>query len=389
MPLPALAIPVIMTGARAVTRVAAKEAAKLIAAGKARYAKNVVKDIEKAITQIRGKGKGAPKMPPLASTARKRTAAAAAKRKAADAIAQKKTAVARAMGSKEVKTAVAADAKRKATAAAAKTKPAGKTYEWTFKGKKASAKPSTAQQRLKKATGTAAPKPGTKTGTSTAQQRLRRATGAATGAPKLPIGKGTKGALPTATTSKLSFARRPKGRGKRTGLKEVGAAAAIAGGVGFFAGTGDTKSVTVKSGDTLSQIAKDNNTTIAAIKKANPSITNIHLITPGQKIKVPKVKGRKSVYQGMTTSELQQPKKTTTTAAKIKYGPPGSYGASKTGGIVKRRAGGKVKKYKEGRTIGGASKSGPKALPIKVGINKGMGHWTGKGDKLSSWGRKG
>ena len=132
MPLPALAIPVIMTGARAVTRVAAKEAAKLIAAGKARYAKNVVKDIEKAITQIRGKGKGAPKMPPLASTARKRTAAAAAKRKAADAIAQKKTAVARAMGSKEVKTAVAADAKRKATAAAAKTKPAGKTYEWTF-----------------------------------------------------------------------------------------------------------------------------------------------------------------------------------------------------------------------------------------------------------------
>ena len=262
MPLPALAIPVIMTGARAVTRVAAKEAAKLIAAGKARYAKNVVKDIEKAITQIRGKGKGAPKMPPLASTTRKKAAAAAKKKAAAAAAAKKK-------------------------AAATKIK-----------------------------------RPGT-------------ALVPTTGRSLVPIGKATvrKRKIPS-------------------GLKAAGV---IAGTVGVASlldpYTGGTKSVTVKAGDTLSQIAKDNNTTLAAIKKANPSITNIHRITPGQTIKVPKVKDRKSVYQGMTTAELQQPKKTTTTASKIKYG-PGGYGASKSGGIVKRKSGGTVKKYAEGKMIG-------------------------------------
>jgi LysM repeat protein len=292
-------IPIIMTGARVVIRKAPDIARALIKEGKARYAKYVSRDIDEAVTKFAGKGKGAPKLPTLASTARKKAEAALKKAET------------------DIKN-IPAATKKKVSKAIEKNK--GKYLAR-----------------------------GTKTGTSTAQARLKKATGVPTGAPKLPIGKGTKGALPTATTSKLSFARRPKGRGKRTGLREVGVAAAIAGGVGFFAGTGDTKSVTVKAGDTLSQIAKDNNTTVAAIKKANPSITNIHLIHAGQKIKVPKVKGRKSVYQGMPAAELQQPKKTTT-AAKIKYG-PGGYGASKTGGIVKRSAGGKVKKYTGGGTL--------------------------------------
>ena len=46
------------------------------------------------------------------------------------------------------------------------------------------------------------------------------------------------------------------------------------------------KTTTVKKGDTLSQIAKDKNTTLAAIKKANPNITNLNKIKPGQVIKL-------------------------------------------------------------------------------------------------------
>jgi len=46
------------------------------------------------------------------------------------------------------------------------------------------------------------------------------------------------------------------------------------------------KTTTVKSGDTLSQIAKNKNTTLAAIKKANPNITNLNKIKPGQVIKL-------------------------------------------------------------------------------------------------------
>jgi LysM repeat protein len=223
-------IPIIMTGARVVIRKAPDIARALIKEGKARYAKYVSRDIDEAVTKFAGKGKGAPKLPTLASTARKKAAAEAAKKKAAR------------MPDKELAKAV---------------------------------------------------------------KRTDKAAGVVAGV--------------------------------------VGAASLLDPLIG------GTKSVTVKAGDTLSQIAKDNNTTVAAIKKANPSITNIHLISPGQEIKVPKVKGRKSVYQGMTAAELQQPKKTTT-AAKIKYG-PGGYGASKTGGIVKRSAGGKVKKYTGGGTL--------------------------------------
>jgi len=46
------------------------------------------------------------------------------------------------------------------------------------------------------------------------------------------------------------------------------------------------KTTTVKKGDTLSQIAKDKNTTLTAIKKANPNITNVNKIKPGQVIKL-------------------------------------------------------------------------------------------------------
>ena len=43
----------------------------------------------------------------------------------------------------------------------------------------------------------------------------------------------------------------------------------------------------VKKGDTLSAIAKANNTTVAAIQKANPEITNVNLIKPGQVFDIP------------------------------------------------------------------------------------------------------
>jgi len=44
---------------------------------------------------------------------------------------------------------------------------------------------------------------------------------------------------------------------------------------------------TVKKGDTLSAIAKANKTTVAAIQKANPEITNVNLIRPGQVFDIP------------------------------------------------------------------------------------------------------
>ena len=61
----------------------------------------------------------------------------------------------------------------------------------------------------------------------------------------------------------------------------------------------------IKSGDTLSQIAKRRGTTLKALLAANPQIKNPNKIRVGQKIKMGKpVKGRKSVYQGMTKSEM-------------------------------------------------------------------------------------
>lgn len=343
MALPALAIPIIMTGTRAVIKRAPDIARKLIKAGKARYAKNVSRDIDEAVTKVAGKGKGAPKL----------DLPGAARRKA----------------QRELKAKVE---KNKGTYLKREhkpfqesgKKPAGKKYTWTAKGKKATgtttpkkaAAPTagvTRAAQVRKATGTAAPKSGTKTGTSTAQARLRRATGTAA-----PTGGVTRAAQLRKATAGTSKMKRPSG---------LRAAGVIAGTVGAASlldpSKGGTKSVTVKSGDTLSQIAKDNNTTIAAIKKANPSITNIHLITPGQKIKVPKVKGRKSVYQGMTAEELKQSKKTASATSKPKFG-PGGFGASKTGGIIKRSTGGKVKKYGGGGTLKGTKQI------TNIGVNK-------------------
>tara|TARA_Y100001938_G_scaffold151108_1_gene246123 strand:+ start:1987 stop:2622 length:636 start_codon:yes stop_codon:yes gene_type:complete len=67
----------------------------------------------------------------------------------------------------------------------------------------------------------------------------------------------------------------------------------------------DTKPYIIKKGDTLSEIARDNGTTLKAIKEANPQIKDLNKIRPGQQIKMPKkVPDRKSVYQGMTRSEM-------------------------------------------------------------------------------------
>ena len=67
----------------------------------------------------------------------------------------------------------------------------------------------------------------------------------------------------------------------------------------------DTKPYTIKKDDTLSEIARDNDTTLKALKEANPHIKDLNKIRPGQEIKMPKkVKDRKSVYQGMTKSEM-------------------------------------------------------------------------------------
>tara|TARA_R100001132_G_C3261621_1_gene85585 strand:- start:360 stop:989 length:630 start_codon:yes stop_codon:yes gene_type:complete len=67
----------------------------------------------------------------------------------------------------------------------------------------------------------------------------------------------------------------------------------------------DTPAYTIKKGDTLSEIARDNGTTLKALKEANPQIKDLNKISIGQKIKMPgKVKDRKSVYQGMSKSEM-------------------------------------------------------------------------------------
>jgi LysM repeat protein len=48
-----------------------------------------------------------------------------------------------------------------------------------------------------------------------------------------------------------------------------------------------TKTVTVAKGNTLSSIAAANKTTVAAIAKANPQISNVNVIKPGQVINIP------------------------------------------------------------------------------------------------------
>ena len=66
-----------------------------------------------------------------------------------------------------------------------------------------------------------------------------------------------------------------------------------------------SKSYSVKGGDSLSMIAKRQGTTLKALLAANPSITDPNKIRVGQKIKMSApVKGRKSVYQGLSKSRM-------------------------------------------------------------------------------------
>jgi len=90
-----------------------------------------------------------------------------------------------------------------------------------------------------------------------------------------------------------------------------------------------SKSYKVKKGDTLSEIARDNGTTLKKLKAANPQIKDLNKIKPGQAIKIPmlKVKDRKSVYQGISKSEMKK-----ISMPKKKYG----------GKIYKRKEGGQV-----------------------------------------------
>ena len=62
--------------------------------------------------------------------------------------------------------------------------------------------------------------------------------------------------------------------------------------------------VKVKSGDTLSAIAAKNNVSVAAIAAANPQISNLNLIRPGQIVTIPTVTANKtssSTYAGGVT----------------------------------------------------------------------------------------
>jgi len=94
------------------------------------------------------------------------------------------------------------------------------------------------------------------------------------------------------------------------------------------------KPYTIKKGDTLSEIAKANGTTLKAIKEANPGIKDLNKIRVGQKINIsPKVKDRKSVYQGMTKSEMASISKDKTVGRKHggQIGKPRGTGAALRG----------------------------------------------------------
>jgi len=94
------------------------------------------------------------------------------------------------------------------------------------------------------------------------------------------------------------------------------------------------KPYTIKKGDTLSEIAKANGTTLKAIKEANPDIKDLNKIRVGQKINIsPKVKDRKSVYQGMTKSEMAAISKDKTVGRKHggQIGKPKGIGAALRG----------------------------------------------------------
>ena len=118
-----------------------------------------------------------------------------------------------------------------------------------------------------------------------------------------------------------------------------------------------SKSYTVKKGDTLSEIARDTGTTLKKLKAANPQIKDLNKIRLGQKIKIPtpKVKDRKSVYQGMTKSEMKKiskqgggnlksvDKQKNPGLAKLPTNVRNRMGYAKSGGkVVNRKGGGMV-----------------------------------------------
>ena len=141
----------------------------------------------------------------------------------------------------------------------------------------------------------------------------------------------------------LAAEKSVKARERRRATTQAGAGAAVAGLASIPVLTKDKKSATasepkskssskpykVKKGDTLSEIARDNGTTVKKLKEANPQIKDLNKIKLGQDIKIPmpKVKDRKSVYQGMSKSEMKK-----ISMPKKKYG----------GKIYKRKEGGQV-----------------------------------------------
>ena len=102
-------------------------------------------------------------------------------------------------------------------------------------------------------------------------------------------------------------------------------------------GTG-RKAHTVKSGQTLSGIAKQHGTTLKALLAANPKLKGRpNLIKVGEKIKIRgPLKKAASPYKGMTKKEWE---KVTTASKKQRE----KRSARKTGGIVKKAGGGKMK----------------------------------------------
>ena len=95
----------------------------------------------------------------------------------------------------------------------------------------------------------------------------------------------------------------------------------------------------VKKGDTLSEIAHKTGTTIKQLKTANPQITNINKIKVGQTIKIPRKKrDRKSVYQGLTKTEMGTKTKTKGKVVRLKSGGLIGMGAAlRGGGAVRSR----------------------------------------------------
>ena len=119
-----------------------------------------------------------------------------------------------------------------------------------------------------------------------------------------------------------------------------------------------SSSVTIKKGDTLSQIAKANGTTLKALKEANPQIKDLNKIRIGQKINLSaKVEDRKSVYQGMSKSEMAAISKKKKGGGVLQDVPSNNKGLGKLPTSVRnnmgfKASGGKVIKKKHGGQIG-------------------------------------